>query len=290
MPDSYRLETKELKIIICNNAEIGEHRAGYNGVMNLVHKGQGINVFVPAYCGLNYETSSIAGLEQDKEQLFEPRRRPMTIERKTDGAIVLHQEPSDFKGIEATITFRCCEPFYIDQTVEIKFYKKLQDASEFSSLWASYVNAPENKHVYLIGRAKDDAEARWLDVTKESHGSPEYTVRNLGDDVETVIDHLQNQERQEASKIPIEDFVWEEPYYYGLYGDYVFIMMFAKKETVRFAYSPTGGGPTNPAWDYVFWLPNYDIGATYQFKARLAYKKYASREDIEGKFKEYQVI
>ena len=59
----------------------------------------------------------------------------------------------------------------------------------------------------------------------------------------------------------------------------MFLLMFDRKENIRFTHSPTGGGGT-PAWDFQLIIPNYRVGERYGFRARIVVKKFISREDV----------
>ncbi len=56
--------------------------------------------------------------------------------------------------------------------------------------------------------------------------------------------------------------------------------MFESSEVIRFSQSPTGGGKTNPAWDFQLLIPNLREGIEYSYRARIIYKPFISAEDI----------
>jgi hypothetical protein len=79
---------------------------------------------------------------------------------------------------------------------------------------------------------------------------------------------------------------YDEPLYYGNFRNQVAILMFDRTSGIRFTHSPSGGGAnaqqqtTNPAWDFQFLIPKYEVKRAYQFRARLAYRPRCSREEI----------
>ncbi|MDQ1256816.1 MAG: hypothetical protein QG656_1416, partial [Candidatus Hydrogenedentes bacterium] len=65
----------QLRAVIGNNAEMGEHRAGYNGVFALRRAEGDESAYVPLYAGLNLEHFFDARPRHtDSNVFFEPRR------------------------------------------------------------------------------------------------------------------------------------------------------------------------------------------------------------------------
>jgi hypothetical protein len=64
---------------------------------------------------------------------------------------------------------------------------------------------------------------------------------------------------------------YDLPFFYGLFGKHMLIVMFDRSENIRFSHSPSGGGfnkdaeTTNPAWDFQFIIPKYDVMKEYGF-------------------------
>jgi hypothetical protein len=61
------------------------------------------------------------------------------------------------------------------------------------------------------------------------------------------------------------------------------ILMFDRAEGIRFTQSPSSGGPPsfpNPAWDWQFILPKFEVLQEYGFRARLVYREKCPREEI----------
>jgi hypothetical protein len=84
------------------------------------------------------------------------------------------------------------------------------------------------------------------------------------------------------------------PFYYGLFGKHIWILMFDGHEGIRFTHSPSGGGftaeqqTTNPAWDYQFIIPKYEVNREYGFRMRAVYRERCSRADILSEYQRWR--
>ncbi len=268
----------DLTVTFADNSAFGEHhRAGYNGIAELRHKEQSENVFVPLYAGFNLE--HIFGGDR-LEQLFEPRSDPMTLKQVSDRSAVLHQSPTPLSWVETTITFTVTPPHYIDIRVEHIAHKKdFFKHGYLGTFWASYINAPEDKHIYLLGTEPGNEKPHWVSAFSEKHGFksthlPVGETQDLffADDFNaTLASHL-------------SDCRFSQPLFYGRFRNMVLTFTFDRSEGIRFSQSPTGGGEKNPAWDFQFIVRNFEVGKPYSFHARLAYKRFVSREDAAAEF------
>lgn len=287
-----KLETESFTAFISDNEATDIHRKGYNGIASLIPKDIGNNIFVPAYCGLNYECTWIEGVDQTYDQMFEPRMSQMYVEDSGPDFAVLYQPPTGFKGIEARISFKVCPPCYIHQNVKLKFHKQLMKQMNFTSLWASYLHASPNRNVYMKLQYPDKALEGWIGITKEKHRAPYYIVQDLPSHELTVSDHLTLAENPLLTP-RFEELDNPLSFYYGLYYDYAFIMMFKQPEKVRLAYSPNGGDelpPWSPAWDYMLNLKDVECGKTYEWDICLAIKPYKGRADVLSEVQRFKNI
>jgi hypothetical protein len=72
------------------------------------------------------------------------------------------------------------------------------------------------------------------------------------------------------------------------------MVMFDRAEGVRFTHSPSGGGydkaadTTNPAWDFQYVLPKYEVMAEYGFRARLVYRERCPRGAIVAEHEKWK--
>ena len=69
---------------------------------------------------------------------------------------------------------------------------------------------------------------------------------------------------------------YAQPFHFGYIGvTHLFILMFDRIEGIRFSHSPSSGGPPsspNPAWDFQFIIPKYDVLEEYSYRARVVYR------------------
>jgi hypothetical protein len=85
-----------------------------------------------------------------------------------------------------------------------------------------------------------------------------------------------------------------EPFFYGRFEDMTLAFMFDGPGLIRFAHSPSGGGPdperktTCPAWDFQWILPAYEVMREYVLHVRLCFRPRCSRDEIVGQFRSWQ--
>jgi hypothetical protein len=283
-----RLQTSQFIALISDNNGTGIHKNGYNGIASLIPQSLGNNIFVPFYCGMNFECTWLSEFEQNYEQQFEPRNSPMHIIEANDKRVVLHQPATSFKGIEAFITFSVEEPCYIHQNVRIIFWKDFIEGRNFKSLWASYMHQPIDKHVYLQANKKSGDLSGWVGLTKANYYSKNYNIRELPEKEITAYQHIDSMDN--SPKLMGKQTMIKGPlsFYYGLYYDYLFLEMFGDPARSRLAYSAVGGGKGNAAWDYELHQDDIVRGKTYEWNVCLVIKHYEGREDILKEVAMYQ--
>ena len=272
----------DLTAVIGDNDAKGDHRAGYNGIWSLTHRTERANLFVPSVAGMNFE-HIFDGATLDppgrSEIFFEPRRAKMTFQKVSAAVAELHQPPTPTFKLESTTRFTLREPDAID--FEFTFTPRQHAfARKYVGLfWASYINAPEDKSMYLRGRNL------WLQHCSPTHNSAS-TVLHEKDAFEMTF----AEGHRDALYKNLSPLRYDLPLFYGLYRKHIFIVMFDQTSGVRLTHSPSGGGAnaalqtTNPAWDFQYVLPKYEVNTAYTLKARVIYRERCSREVI---LKEY---
>jgi len=145
--------------------------------------------------------------------------------------------------------------------------------------WASYINAPVDKRIYFQGSMSGTDTISWISAYSNEHG--EKSTHLSGQ--HTPVYFAPNFNATLASNFSGYEF--NDPYYYGLFHNMVLAFMFHAEEEIRFSQSPTGGGNGNPAWDFQLIIPNFEVGKEYSFQARVLYKKFIGRADIQHQYK-----
>lgn len=287
--DYAALQSGELSCTIGNNAAKEDHRAGYNGVFELTSIHQKENLFVPLYAGLNLEhvfDGSARG--NDRDIFFEPRVAPMEFDQIDSNTVVLRQAALPVWKMESETTFRLVDPYYLDVTFSCTPHEDHFEGGAFGLFWASYINAPLDKSIYFL-RPGRDGETLWQQFSTQYHNHNS-TVRSFEDNFTWKF----------AADAPPSLFQndseirYAEPFFYGRFRNMVFIVIFEESEGIRFTHSPSGGGSTpagddtNPAWDFQYVIPGYEIGKTYQFNYRVVYKQWITRADVLAEVARYR--
>ena len=284
------LERGPVRAVIADNQQIDvpilpEHRAGYNGVASLKHMKHDGNLFVPTVGGLNFEHIHDGTTTVDKER-FEPRRSPMQLRVVDEFTVEVYQPPTANWNLES------CGRYHLlpDGTIEYTF-ECIPRTNSFSQgyiglFWASYIERPKDKAIYFRGREKSvQGEGRWLRGVTPRHGvdsthAPAGTLAELNVDPDFSLTLVNHPSR----------YVYTAPWYYGVSHGMAYVLMFRKQDRIWFAQSPTGGGATNPAWDFQWFIPDYKVGEAYGFVMRAAYIPFESREQIEAATEKHRTV
>jgi hypothetical protein len=268
----------DLTAIIGDNAAHEQHRAGYNGVWSLTHRTEPANLFVPAVAGLNFE-HIFDGERFDRDRsntiFFEPRNARMNYRMISDSECELHQPPTPTFALESWTRFTLVAPHYIDMTFRCVATQHLFTNGYIGLFWASYINAPDDKSMYFRG------QRMWQQLCTQRHND-QSTLMHVDDKLELRF-HKEFPQCLFRNYSPMR---YEEPFYYGNFRNHTAIFMFDRTSGIRFTHSPSGGGTnakaqtTNPAWDFQYLVPRYEVKREYQFRLRLAYRPRCSREDM----------
>ena len=188
---SVTIQGGELTAVIGDNAaaEQGEHRERYNGIWSLASRHQPRSPFVPSYAGFNLEhifdgSAQAAG----REQRFEPRESPMTVERIDAATAQLHQPPTPVTRCESWITFRMGSKDTIDIRLRLLPHEKTWKHDVFGVFFASYIDEPINKSLYLTRPNSGDPSQRlWHQFCTPAHDVLS-TMKPEGDNIEMEFD------------------------------------------------------------------------------------------------------
>jgi hypothetical protein len=266
----------DLEAVVGDNEAYGDHRAGYNGVQRLLHRTSSRTLFVPAYAGLNLEHIFDGSTEfQDRQIFFEPRKSPMKFTRLGDDEAELYQEPTPTFHLESRTRFKFVAPHAIDFSFRCKPTQHVFVHGYIGLFWASYIHAPEDKSIYFRRKKL------WQQHCTAAHDNQSTVLH-----AENKVDLRFGEGSGNALFKNFSPLTFDEPFYYGLFDRHVFILMFDRGENIRFTHSPSGGGEnpqfesTNPAWDFQFVVPTYDVLQEYGFRARAVFRDACPRSEI----------
>ena len=268
-------------IIVDNRAvdvpHLPGHRAGYNGIASLTHAERTENLFVPEVAGLNFEHIHDGTLAVNKER-FEPRRAPMELRVVDEFTVEVYQPPTPNWQLESCGRYRLLPDGVVEYTFECIPRGATFQQGYIGLFWASYIDRPADKAIHFCGReATHTGAGRWLRAVTPAHGvdsthPPAGPLPNLPFDHDfslTLVNHR-------------SAYVYTEPWYYGVSHGMAYVQMFRARDGIWFAQSPTGGGETNPAWDFQWFIPDWEVGAAYGFVMRAAYLPFESHAQLES--------
>ena len=271
------LQRGDLEIVVVNNQEVDDkvlpgHRAGYSGIAKITHKQHAENLFVPSYAGLNYEHIH-DGKTRDRKILFEPRNLPMQLRQINEHAVELYQAPAGHYRLESCQRYELLENGTIQLT-----YECTPRANSFTNhyiglFWASYIHQPKDLSIHFPGF--ENVEGKTID----QYPKPQM-VRGVTPQHGIHATHRSSNDQRlflHDSEFPLSLVFgysrhrFQEPWYYGVSGSMGFAQIFRDADQMRISQSPSGGGQGNPAWDFQYFVPDYEVGKTYRFVMRAVY-------------------
>ncbi len=269
----------EVKAIIVDNSAVNDdvlpgHRAGYSGLASLTHARQKRNIFVPTYAGLNFEHIH-DGTGQNRKILFEPRNAPMQLRLINSRTVELYQAPTPHWGLESCQRYELLENGVIEMTFECLPRRKTFKNGYIGLFWASYIHQPESLDIHFKGVKKNDNNSCWIRGITPAHG---VLATHVGQNDARIFKH---QNFPLTLAFNRSKYRFTEPWYYGVSHEMALAFLFRSKDQIRLTQSPSGGGKGNPAWDFQFFIPDYEVGQRYQMVMRTMYLPFESQSQIE---------
>jgi len=275
------IENGNLKVVFIDNTDLPpNHKGGYNGIAELYHTDQDSTLFVPTYAGFNLEHV----FSGDRLiQLFEPRVNPMTLYKKSESEVLLYQKAAPVSGAESLTEFKLVAPCYIDITFRCILHNKQYFSHGYAGFfWASYINNPPDRNIYFRGVTEGLSVENWISAFSEKHNLKS-THRGINDNYDFFFapDCKVNLAKN------FSGYRYSLPFYFGRFHNMVMAYFFDSGEVIRLTQSPTGGGGTNPAWDFQYLIPDPKTEKVYSFKARMVYKPFINNEDIRQEYEKW---
>jgi hypothetical protein len=282
VPDSgyHVLNRGDVTAVVVDHGEVDDstlkdHRAGYSGVASLTHKSRADSLFVPRYAGLNYEHIH-DGTTQERDVLFEPRRAPMELRVVNEHTVEIYQAPTPTWKLESVLRYEMLKDGTIEMTLECIPRAKTFRNGYVGLFWASYIHQPESLDIHFRGSNSRDGKPEWIRGVTPSHGV-----------LSTHIAQTDKRKFKHDDDFPLtlafnrSKHFFTEPWYYAVSHDMAFVQMFRPQDEIRLTQSPSGGGEGNPAWDFQWFIPDYEVGKLYRMVMRAQYVQFESAEQIQ---------
>ena len=259
---------------VTGGALLSEHRAGYNGIAQLTHKNRPAYIFRAPYAGLNYEHIHDGTLAVSAEK-FEPRVSSLQL-RVVDGRTVeLYQPPTKNWKLESCGRYQLLDDGSIEYTFECIPRARTFKQGYIGLFWASYIDRPQDKAIHFQGQRVGGAGRKnWIRWLPPSHGVTS-THAPVGGRLPKIVDGFPLTLVNHPSP-----FAYTSPWYYGVSHGMALAQVFRSRDRVWMAQSPTGGGPTNPAWDFQWFVPDYRVDQAYGFVMRMVYVPYKRHQQV----------
>ena len=270
----------DVEAVVVDNQAVNDevlhgHAGGYSGLAVLRHARRRKNLFVPAYAGLNFEHIH-DGTVQPDGILFEPRKPPMELRRVSEHVAELYQKPTPHWGLESCTRYEMLPDGAIEMTFECIPRRRSFRNNYIGLFWASYIHQPQSGAIYFLGHPiSGDSKPRLIESISPAHG---IRATHLG--AEDQREFPRDENFPLSLVFNRSEVRYDEPWYYGVSHGMAFVQIFRSRDQVRFAQSPSGGGPGNPAWDFQKFLSEYEVDRLYTLVMRVLYVPYESPEQV----------
>jgi hypothetical protein len=283
------LRRGDIEAIVVDNRQVDDevlhgHRAGYSGLAALQHARRRVNLFVPAYAGLNFEHIH-DGTNQLWDVLYEPRRAPMELRAVDDHTAELYQSPTPHWGLESCLRYELLEDGAVEMTLECIPRRRSFRNGYIGLFFASYIEGPRSGAIHFRGHpAGGDPTPRWIEAVSPDHGVRATHIAT--DDVRQFPHDLSFPFSLVFSR---SNYRYAEPWYYGVSQGMAFAQVFRPRDRILLTQSPSGGGQGNPAWDFQAFMLDYEVDRRYRLVMRALYLPYRSPEQVRRAIEPHRI-
>jgi hypothetical protein len=252
------------------------HSLGYHGIRSRWSKAEKRNIVAPFVSWLNLQGLQVEGLKLDPidSRARYGVARGWPIEMQPDGrGVVLKIRQMPVSGIEYSLRLQPAEPDTIDFEVSFTLHRKTRDRAKFTASWPCYMSAYDD--VQLFSPVGDAQKPQW---------------HAIGEKPDFVIGETVNYVHTQRGFWAPEPAAF--PAVFGCIGARALILMVSRPD-VRFYLVNAGGHRSyfpvqNPAWDFQWKLPDYDVGKPFGFKGRLIYQAWTSTDDVVSRYHQWK--
>jgi len=280
-----------------NNASNKKRQgAGFNPLTCILYPKQ--NIYRDDAVGLNFEHIMNGAAADADISMFTPRRDSCYLKIYNDStASIIHNRAYSTWGAESEMIYQFNRKYYLDLDFTVTLKKDKFPLGYIGFMWASYMNCTLDRRIYFIGMNKGSEE--WMAFGENTQNG--FETGTIGAYSANHLPYEQGAKTLNLIEDPLKKFVY--PFYYGLvHGSgnissgqdtMVYIMMFNQKESIRFAmwnfFRNAEGYPDthSPAWDWQYVIRSPQLNKPYHYRARIVYKPFAGREDIENEYRKW---
>jgi hypothetical protein len=191
----------------------------------------------------------------------------------------LYQPPTFHHSLESCQRYEILADGTIQVTIEVAARKPSFRNGYINLFWASYIHQPESLDIHFRGVPAKSPSAQppgWIRGVTPAHGT---LSTHISATDKRIFAH--DEPFPLALVHSLSDYRFSEPWYFGVSHGMAFVQMFRPKDQVRISQSPSGGGTGNPAWDFQYYVSEYEVDHVYQFVMRAAYLPYESPAQVE---------
>ena len=234
---------------------------------------------------------------------FTPRRDACALTQLGPRSFtVTHTEADSSWGMASRMVYTfpgggCVDLAFEATPVSIYSTRSVAPLGYVACMWASYMGRTDGREIHFRGQRDGGPRDEWIAFGSEprttgpSSGGGDFERGTVGWIGAEPLPYEEGSESLNVEESPSVRF--SRPFFFGLATEpdgtqMCYAMFFERPELHRLAmwnFIPEADGtpndPRSPAWDWHFVMRHPEVGKTYGYRARVQYKRFSTREQVE---------
>lgn len=282
------IASSDLQVAIRDNGV--ERGDGLSGIGALSHRENDVYAFTLENAGLNYE--HVMSGQISPHNGFTPRSGSLSPQRQGRTVTLVRERGDSPWEVEARITYEAVDPHYVDMTFEATIHDAslFEPAGYAAFFFASYMAWVEDPELHWKGYTGPNAPMTWVESQANAtdpgdHYLPLGAPGLNAPAADPVLSMHAGHEDWPRIGLPF-CYGRASP---GMVYAVMFDRLYEADEEIRFTVMRwLLDERPSPAWDFTYVARDLYDGKQVGFRARLIWKPWVSRDDVEAEYWSWQ--